>query len=251
MALAFAGGNFALPRTANRRRRRASIGQKRDSLGRRVAREATLRPILLLAVLFSLSLPAFAQTEELKPQYDFSMSREEKIRLAESAAPPEVSSKATVYVLERSGYVKIRDGENGFTCFVDRQDPLNLEPTCLDAEGSATTFVTRLLAEEMRGKGKSEQEITAAIAEGYKSGKFRAPQKPGIVYMMSDAGFIYVASLKKVVPLPRHLMFYAPYASGKDIGSPPAGANMPHVIREGQPDAVIIVIPSASKPPAK
>jgi hypothetical protein len=205
---------------------------------------------LMAGVFLAPSLPAFAQTDGLKPKYDFSLSREEKIKLAESAAPPEISSKATLYILERSGYVKVRDGENGFTCFVDRQSPLNLEPTCFDAEGSATTLQSRFLAEEMRGKGKSEEEVTAAIAEGYKSGRFRAPQKPGIVYMMSDAGFIYIASVNKLVPLPRHLMFYAPYATNKDIGSPPGGANMPHVIRDGQPDAVIIVIPMPAKPAA-
>lgn len=205
---------------------------------------------LMAGVFLAPSLPAFAQTDGLKPKYDFSLSREEKIKLAESAAPPEISSKATLYILERSGYVKVRDGENGFTCFVDRQSPLNLEPTCFDAEGSATTLQSRFVAEEMRGKGKSEEEVTAAIAEGYKSGRFRAPQKPGIVYMMSDAGFIYVASVNKLVPLPRHLMFYAPYATNKDIGSPPGGANMPHVIRDGQPDAVIVVIPMPAKPAA-
>lgn len=187
------------------------------------------------------------QVEAPKAAYDFSLSREEKIKLAESAAPAEVSGKATVYVLERTGYVKVRDGENGFTCFVDRQSPLNLEPTCFDAEGSATTFQSRLLAEEMRAKGKSEEEVAAAIAEGYTAGKFRAPQKPGIVYMMSDAGFLYVASMNKMVRLPAHLMFYAPYATEKDIGSPPAAANMPRLIRAGQPDAVMIVIPGAAK----
>ena len=202
---------------------------------------------LLTGMLFSIHSAAFAQAEKPKATYDFSLPREEKIKLAESAAPPEISEKATVYILERSGYVKVRDGSNGFSCFVDRQDPLNLEPTCFDAEGSATTLQSRFLAEELRAEGKSEDEVTAAIAEGYKSGKFRAPQKPGIVYMMSDAGYLYVAPLNKMVHLPAHLMFYDPYATEKDIGEPPAAANMPHLIRAGQPDAVIIVIP----PPAK
>jgi hypothetical protein len=79
-----------------------------------------LRSILLAAVLCTHGLPASAQTEALKAKYDFSLPREEKIKLAESAAPPEISGKATVYILERSGYVKVRDGSNGFTCFVDR-----------------------------------------------------------------------------------------------------------------------------------
>jgi hypothetical protein len=200
-----------------------------------------------MGTLFGIHSAAFAQAEKPKATYDFLLSREEKIKLAESAAPPEISGKATVYILERSGYVKVRDGSNGFSCFVDRQDPLNLEPTCFDVEGSATTLQSRFLAEELRAKGKSEDEVTAAIAEGYKSGKFRAPQKPGIVYMMSDAGYLYVAQLNKMVHLPAHLMFYDPYATEKDIGEPPSAANMPHLIRAGQPDAVIIVIP----PPAK
>ena len=199
---------------------------------------------LLLALFFAQSLILPAQTEAPKPAYDFSLPREERIKLAESAAPPQISSKATVYVLERSGYAKVRDGSNGFSCFVDRQNPLNLEPTCFDAEGSATTLLSRLYAEEQRGKGKSEEEIKAGIEEGYKTGKFLAPRKPGIVYMLSDKGFLLIPE-NKLVPLPPHLMFYAPYATDKDIGSPPAATNMPHLIRAGQPDAVVIVFPKA------
>ena len=202
-----------------------------------------MRPLVLASLLLTGLLPIHAQSETPKPAYDFSLPREERISLAESAAPPEVSGKATVYVLERTGYVKVREGANGFSCFVDRQHPLNLEPTCFDAEGSTSTLPTRLFAEEQRAKGKSEQEITAAIAEGYKSGKFHAPRKPGIVYMMSDAGYLYIPESNQMYHLPAHLMFYLPYASDKDIGSPPPAANMPHLIRAGQPDAVIIVVP--------
>ncbi len=197
---------------------------------------------LLGSCLFGTSLLALAQTDMPKPTYDFSLSREERIKLAESAAPPEVSSQATVYLLERSGYVKVRDGINGFSCFVDRQTPWNSEPTCFDAEGAATTLPTRLFAEEERGKGKSEEQIKAEIDEGYKSGKFRAPGKPGIVYMLSDSVFLLIAN--KIVHAPPHLMFYAPYATDKDIGSPPAARNMPRVLRPGQPDAYIIVFPA-------
>lgn len=187
-----------------------------------------------------------AQDASLKPAYDFSVPREEKIRLAESAAPQEVSSKATVYVLERTGYVKVRDGSNGFSCIVDRQSPYNLEPTCFDAEGTASTLPTRLFVEEQRAKGKTEEQIKTALDEGYKSGKFKAPSKPGIVYMMSDNGVLLVGG-NKLVKIPPHLMFYAPYASDTDIGSPPAGADMPRVIRAGQPDAYIIVMPGPAK----
>jgi hypothetical protein len=191
--------------------------------------------------LLLVSAAAFAQSDMPKPAYDFSLPREDRIKLAESAAPNEVSGTATVYLLERSGYVKVREGSNGFSCFVDRQTPWNSEPTCFDAEGSATTLPTRLLVEEDRAKGKSEDQIKAEIDAGYKSGRFKAPGKPGIVYMLSDS--VYLLINNRIVHGPAHLMFYAPYATDKDIGSPPGGIGMPHLIRAGQPDAYIIVIP--------
>jgi hypothetical protein len=199
--------------------------------------------LMLAALVLAGNLVAAEQNERPKAMYDFSISREEKIKLAESAAPPEISGAATAYILERTGYVKVREGKNGFSCFVDRQTPLNSEPTCFDAEGSATTLPTRFLVEEMRGAGKTEQEINAAIEEGYKSGKFQAPRKPGIVYMMSPSAYIYIAEKNVMAHVPPHLMFYAPYATDKDIGSPPPTANMPRLIRAGQPDAYIIVVP--------
>jgi hypothetical protein len=202
-----------------------------------------MRKMLSIGVLLGANVVAGAQTDMPKPAYDFTLPREERIKLAESAAPPEIAGHATVYLLERTGYVRIREGTNGFSCFVDRQTPLNLEPTCFDAEGSATTLATRLYVEEQRAKGKSEEQIQTEIDAGYKSGKYKTPSKPSIVYMMSDKGYLLVPEAKKLVAIPPHLMFYAPYATDKDIGSPPGARNMPRVIRPGQPDAYIIVIP--------
>jgi len=191
--------------------------------------------------LLTLQLAIGAAADTVKPAYDFSLSREDKIKLAESAAPPEVAGNATVYILEHTGYVKVRDGSNGFSCIVDRQTPMNSEPSCFDAEGSATTLPTRLFVEEERAKGKSEDQVKTELDGGYKSGRFKAPGKPGIVYMMSDSTLILAAD--KLVHVPPHLMFYAPYATDKDIGSPPSAIDMPRVLRAGQPDAYIIVFP--------
>lgn len=161
-----------------------------------------MRKALLVTLVLVGSLMAFAQADMPKPTYDFSLSREGKVKLAESAAPPEVSGKAAVYLLERTGYVKARDGTNGFSCFVDRQTPWNCEPTCFDAEGTATTLPTRLVVEEERAKGKTEDQIKTEIDEGYTSGRFRAPSKPGIVYMMSDSIFLLVSG-NRIVHVPR------------------------------------------------
>jgi hypothetical protein len=160
-----------------------------------------------------------------------------------SGAPLEISSNATVYVLERSGYVKVRDGSNGFTCIVERETPLTMEPECYDAEGSATTLQTRLYAEEQRAKGTSEDKIAADIEAGYRSGKFLAPRKPGLVYMMSEQNHVLNPATNQIIHFGPHLMFYAPYATDKDIGSPPSEKGMPFLVHAGRPDALIIVVP--------
>ena len=201
--------------------------------------------MIAVAAMFAGNLMLLAQAGMPTPAYDFSRTREEKIKLAESAAPAEISARATVYVLDRNGYVKVREGSNGFSCLVDRQTPWNSEPTCFDAEGSATTLPTRLFVEAERAKGKTEDQIKAELDDGYKKGKFKAPARPGIAYMMSDSIFLFLQN--KIVHAPPHLMFYAPYASDRDIGSPPAARNMPRIIRAGQPDAYIVVIPAAAQ----
>lgn len=92
----------------------------------------------------------------------------------------------------------------------------------------------RLFAEAERAKGKTEEQIRREMDEGYKSGRFKAPSKPGIVYMMSDSVFILVSG-NKIAHAPPHPMFYAPYATEKDLGSPSSAANMPHLIRAANP----------------
>jgi hypothetical protein len=69
------------------------------------------------------------------------------------------------------------------------------------------------------------------------------PSKPGIADMMSASIYLLVPGKDRIIHAPPHLMLYAPYATDEDIRLPPATAEMPHVIRPGQPDAYIIVIP--------
>src|SRR5215471_12161052 len=102
-------------------------------------------------------------------RFDSSTPRQRQIELAESAAPAEVSRRATIYVLSPHGYEKAREGTNGFSCLVERQYVTTMEPECFDVEGSQTTLLVRLRTEEWRAQGKSEDAIAAEIEEGYKS----------------------------------------------------------------------------------
>ena len=134
--------------------------------------------------LFSSTAPIQAMAQELPKVYDASMPREQQITLAESAAPAEVSSKATVYVLGPKGYEKAREGTNGFSCFVGRHfvkpTETTIAPQCFDAEGSRTLLPVYLHGEELRTSGKSEADIKADVANGYREGRYQIPQQAGI-----------------------------------------------------------------------
>lgn len=167
---------------------------------------------------------------------------EQQIELALGAAPPEISRQATILVLGPKGYVTARTGTNGFTCLVERQYLETLEPSCYDAEGSATTVQVRKYLEELRAAKLPEAEIESRINEKYKAGIFKAPGKPGLVYMLSPHNRVLNDRTGKIIHAPPHLMFYAPYATQKDLGDF-AGRQFPYMVLEGRADAYIIVNP--------
>ena len=60
--------------------------------------------------------------------------------------------------------------------------------------------------------------------------------------MMSDHIYLLVSD-NQMLHYPPHLMFYAPYATDEDIGSPPPGAGMPHLIRACRPMRSLLSYP--------
>jgi hypothetical protein len=197
-----------------------------------------------------------AMAQELPKAYDASMPRGQQIVLAESAAPAEVSSKAAVYVLGPKGYEKAREGTNGFSCFVSRHfvkpTETTIEPQCFDAEGSRTLLPVYLHGEELRTSGKSEAEIKADVANGYKEGRYKYPSKPGFLYMMSSQNRLSAIPGHGTGIFPPHLMFYAPNMTTEDIGLDTQSlAKMDYLgmTHPGAGDNLIVVIPMASTTP--
>jgi hypothetical protein len=165
-----------------------------------------------------------------------------EIALARSAGPAAVSTKATVYVLGSQGYEKAVEGTNGFVCLVDHERRDTSEPVCYDAEGAATLVPVSLDRAVLRTQGKSEPEIERRLAEGYRAGKYRAPARPGIAYMLGKEQTVFDPSRGKVIPYVPHLMFYAPYLTAADLGLAGQGeTGEPFLINEGRPDAMVIV----------
>jgi hypothetical protein len=195
--------------------------------------------LLALAAQVAVSTAATAQdaTSQLPPRMD----RQREIDLALSACPPSMASKAAVYVLEPSGYIKVRDSQNGFTAIVQHSLLTSQEPQCMDAEGTRTFLPRMLKVAELRAQGKSPDEIKRFVADAIAKGVLQPPTRPGVDYMLSTENM--VPDDKGVVAhFPPHVMFYAPYVTNADVGSDgQTGGGPAFVAGEGTPYALIIV----------
>jgi hypothetical protein len=210
-----------------------------------------LIPLLIICNAAAAGLAASASppaepTQPAASQVPKLMERQKEIALALSSCPASVASKAAVYVLEASGYVKVRESQNGFTAIVQHALPNSQDPQCVDAEGTRTFLPRYLKVAELRAQGKSPEEIRRIVADAFAKGIFQAPTRPGVDYMLSKENLTPNAR-GGVVPFPPHLMFYAPYLTNADLGSDgtlgpdgnPVGPAF--VAGEGSPHALIIV----------
>jgi hypothetical protein len=199
--------------------------------------------VLALAALVAASVSAAAQSrQDAARQQPPPMERQKEIALALSSCPASVSSKAAVYVLGESGYVRVRDSQNGFTAIVEHGRPTSQEPQCMDAEGTRTFLPRILKMAELRAQGKSREEINRFVADAFASGVFQPPIRPGVIYMLSTENLPVADEEKSIVaPYPPHLMFFAPYLTNADLGSDGNPAGPAFVINEGSPHALIIV----------
>jgi hypothetical protein len=169
------------------------------------------------------------------------MERARETALALSACPTSVANGAAIYVLEKAGYVKVRDSQNGFTAIVQHSLPNSQEPQCMDAEGTRTILLRILKVAELRAQGSNNAAINRYVADAYGKGIFQPPSRPGIDYMLSTENLVPTADGKSVAPYPPHVMFYAPFLTNADIGSDGNFAGPAFVAGEGAPGALIIV----------
>jgi len=174
------------------------------------------------------------------------MDRDKEIALALSSCPPSLANKAAVYVLDKAGYVKVRESQNDFTAIVQHVAPTSTEPQCMDAEG-ARAFLPRMLkVAELRAQGKSGDEIQAFVADATAKGVFPVPQHPGVIYMLSTQNLQRGSNGLSVFP--PHLMFYGMHLTNADLGvdgkdlDPDGNPKGPtFVAGDGSPYALIIV----------
>lgn len=169
------------------------------------------------------------------------MDRQKEVALALSACPQSVADKAAVYVLEKSGYVKVRGSQNGFTAIVQHSQPTSQEPQCMDAEGTRTFLPRYLKVAELRAQGRTAEEIKRFVADAFAKGIFQAPTRPGVDYMLSTENVVPLDDKGTIGHFPPHVMFYGPYLTNADLGSSGNLSGPAFVAGEGSPHALIIV----------
>ena len=161
-------------------------------------------------------LPVSAQAPSLPPL----LPESEEIALARSAAPPEISGAADIWVLRRGGHERMVSGTNGAACIVARDHPESLYPICYDAAAVRTVLPIQLREQRMREKGSTEDEIKADIASAVERGELSQPERGALAYMMSPRQVIFASPAgPRVGAWQPHVMVYLPNATSADIGA--------------------------------
>ena len=131
-----------------------------------------------------------------------------EVALALSAAPQHLQKDASVYVLQKGGYVLVSQGSNPFTCLVQRNHPTSLLPVCFDQEGAASIVRTILDTAGLVLSGATDTEINKAIVNGLESGKYSAPRGSSLSYMLSAFNRMYDEDSQALIELGPHSMIF-------------------------------------------
>jgi hypothetical protein len=144
-----------------------------------------------------------------------------------SSLPPRLRSDATVYLLDPTkGYYTSRKGTNGFSVFINRTQwelaefiPDVYTSISYDEEGAKTYLPVYFAAAAMSASGKySPEQIRDTIVQRVKVGKYKAPSRTGISYMLGPINRGHVGDMRIINEVMPHYMFYAPRADNNDIG---------------------------------
>ncbi len=160
-----------------------------------------------------------------------------EIALAVSAAPAEVSHRATVHAVRDGKVLTLRAGTNGVACMVARDlHQGSLYPICYNAEGVRTVLQRELLQMRLRSLGVAEDSIDRAVTSAYSRGELPVPRELAVAYMMSPRQVLFSspeAAGRRIGAWHPHLMFYVPGATPAKFGLSADGSGEP--IQVGSP----------------
>jgi hypothetical protein len=180
----------------------------------------------------------------------------EEIALAVSAVSAAIGERASVLLFREGDFVRVRQGDNGFTCVVERFAGRSVFPTCYDRTASEAYLPPTLLREQRQRLGASPQAAEAAVDSAYTEGRMPPPHKGAMAYRLSPRMGFHDAGGRFTSVDPFIMIFY-PFATNNDLGFDKEQAGEVRktiemgVTRPGTPNAYIGVVVARPKPPAR
>jgi len=194
-----------------------------------------------------------AQEMKYPPVGEYLMPQGAEIALAKSAAPDNISGKATIKILTASGFQVVHEGDNGFVCMVMRgfgaptftpTDLRNLvydsklrAPICFDPQAAQTVVPYYELRHKLGLQGRTPDEIAKAVLDAYSTGALPKRDKVSFAYMWSADQILGPAGHWHP-----HMMVFSPHYENSMLGGNEAGAPGPVVTDDaGTPLAVVVI----------
>jgi hypothetical protein len=214
---------------------------------------------LTVLILGTTSTSSLAQEMKYPPLSAYMMARDAEVALAKSAAPSDISERATLKVLTRSGFEVARQGDNGFVCLVMRgftgaptftpvefralsYDPGTVAPICLNPQAARTVLPYYELRTKLAIQGKTPGQIAESVNLAYEKGDI--PKRDQVSF-----GYMWSAD-QKLGPAGHwhpHIMVYAPNYENAMIGGNAPGSHLPTVSDDSGTPFAVIVIPVDDK----
>ena len=200
------------------------------------------------------ALGVAAQEAKYPPSSEYLMPQDAEIALAKSAAPDNISGRATVKVLTASGFQVVHDGDNGFVCMVMRGSagptftPAQLRnlvydaklraPICFNPQASETVMPYYELRNKLAMESKTPDEITQAIQAAHSKGEL--PKRDGVSFAYMWSADQILGSFGHWHP---HMMVFCPYYENSMLGSNNLGATPLPIVSDdaGTPFAVVLI----------
>ena len=189
------------------------------------------------------------------PPSEYLMPRDAEIALARSAAPANISDRATIQVLTKSGYEVAHKGDNGFVCMVMRgwaaptytpaqfrnlvYDASVRAPICFDTVASRTVMPYYELRSKLGMEGKTPDQIAGGIQAAYAKGELPKRDAVSFAYMWSADQELGPG----VGHWHPHMMVFAPYYQNSMLGGNEFGKALPQVSDDAGTPFTVIVIP--------
>jgi len=196
-----------------------------------------------------------AHAQKYPPIEQYLMPPAEEIALAKTAAPANISDRATIKVLTRSGFEVAQPGDNGSVCLVMRgfsaptYTPAEFRNLVYDAAVRAPICFTPLAVHtvlpyyELRTKlalqGKNPDDIAAGVEAAYAKGQL--PKRDGVSFAyMWSARQNLASGIGHWHP---HVMIFAPQYNNSMVGGNPFGSPLPQLTDDAETPFSVVVIP--------